>query len=132
MALQLVKATIPAGQSLSNGVSLSAGRLVRLRMPPQWKSANLTFQLASTDVAADYRNLYAREGGEVMLNSVQPNAVIGLPGDITHFLQDAWIKIRSGPAAGAVVQPVACEFELVLFKGPTTATLLPAEMDDGA
>ena len=130
MALQLVKATIPAGQSLSNGVSLGAGRLVRIRVPPQWQSANLSFQCASADVLDQYRDLYHRGGNEIILNSVRPNTVIGFPADITHFLQDAWVKIRSGHAGIAVPQPVACEFEFVLFKGPTTTQLLPAGVEE--
>ena len=130
MALQLVKCTIPGGQSLSNGISLAAGRILRIRTPPQWRSANLTFQCASADVPADYRDVYRREGIEVVLQSVQANTVIGLPADISHWLQEAWIKIRSGHAGTSVPQPVACEFEFVLLKGQTTATLLPAMAEE--
>ena len=130
MALQLVKATIPAGQSLSNGVSLAAGRILRIRTPPQWKSANLTFQCASADVPAEYRDVYRREGIEVVIQSVKANTVIALPADISHWLQEAWIKVRSGHAGIVVPQPVACEFEFVLMKGQTTATLLPAGFEE--
>lgn len=120
MAVTLVKITIPAGQSLSNAASLAAGRLVRIRTPAQWKAANVTFQCASADMLAQYRDVYHRGGEEVALNSVKPNTVIALPAEITAFLQDAWIKIRSGHAGEAILQDVACEFELVLYKGPST------------
>jgi hypothetical protein len=117
MALTSVIITIPAGQSLSPvGMSLIAGRLVRIRVPTAWKSANLTFQCASADVPAQYRDLYTRTGIELALQSVQPNSVIGFPADITHFLQEVWLKIRSGTAAIPVPQPAACDFELVLVK----------------
>lgn len=117
MALTLVPITIPAGGSLSNGVSLLPGRLVRIRVPAAWKPANLTFQCASADVLAQYRDLYDHlKGKEVMLNSVKPSTVIGFPADITHFLQEVWLKIRSGTSASPVVQPVAADFELVLVK----------------
>lgn len=138
MALTLITCTIPAGQSLSNGVPLTAGRLVRLRSPAQWKSANLTFQCASADVPAQYRDVYSRFGAEIVISSVRPNVVIALPAELTAFLQDAYIKIRSGHAGLAVPQVVQCDFEFVLYKGPTTLTqiagrpdTLPSEGEDG-
>lgn len=128
MALTVITCTIAAGQSLSNGVPLTAGRLVRIRTPAVWKGANLTFQVASADVLAQYRDVYTRFGTEIVISSVRPNTVIGLPAEVTAFLQDAWIKIRSGHGGLAVPQPAQCDFELVLYKGPsTTATTLPAE-----
>jgi hypothetical protein len=124
MALTLITCTIAAGQSLSNGVPLTAGRLVRIRTPAAWKPANLTFQCSSADVPAQYRDVYGRMGAEIVISSVRPNTVIGLPAEVTAFLQDAWLKIRSGHAGIAVPQLSQCDFELVLYKGPTTTTTL--------
>lgn len=115
MPLTLVTATILAGQSLSAGVDLSAGRLVRIRTPRSWTTANLTFQCASDNVLANYRDLYDRMGKQVMMNTIKVSTVIGFPADITHFLQGAWIKARSGTAAGPVVQPADASFDFVLW-----------------
>src|SRR3954462_5517402 len=116
MALVSVTGSIPAGQSLSNSVLLTAGRLVRIRTPSSWQPANITLQCARADVAAQYRDVYGRFGGEIVISTVRPNVVIALPSEVTAFLQDAWIKLRSGHAGIAVAQPSQCDFELVLFK----------------
>src|SRR4051794_20123800 len=62
MALTLVTCSIPAGQSLSSGVSLIAGRLIRIRTPAAWRPANITFQCASNDIPGQYRDVYERFG----------------------------------------------------------------------
>jgi hypothetical protein len=116
MALVSVICSIPAGQSLSSGVVLTAGRLVRIRTPSSWKPANITFQCASADVPAQYRDVYNRFGTEIVIASVRPNTVIGLPSEVTAWLQDAWLKIRSGYGGIVVPQLSQCDFELVLFK----------------
>lgn len=120
MPLVLVPCTIAAGQSLSNGVPLTAGRLVRIRTPLTWQPANLTFQCSSDDVPAHYRDVYSRFGAEIVISSVRPNTVVGLPAEVTAFLQDAWLKIRSGHAGLLVKQGAQCDFELVLYKGPAS------------
>src|SRR3954466_3983539 len=112
MPLVLVPCTIAAGQSLSAGAPLTAGRLVRIRTPLAWKPANITFQCASADVPAQYRDVYTRFGEEIVISSVRPNTVIALPAEVTAFLQDAWIKIRSGHAGLIVPQLSQCDFEL--------------------
>jgi hypothetical protein len=116
MALVSVICSIAPGQSLSSGAVLTAGRLVRIRTPSSWKPANITFQCASADVPAQYRDVYNRFGGEIVIASVRPNTVIGLPSEVTAWLQDAWIKIRSGYGGLDVPQLSQCDFELVLFK----------------
>lgn len=138
MALVSVTCSIAAGQALSTGVALTAGRLLRIRTPAAWKPANITFQCASNDVPAQYRDVYSRFGAEIVISSVRPNVVIALPAELTAFLQDAYIKIRSGHAGLAVPQVVQCDFEFVLYKGPTTLTqiagrpdTLPSEGEDG-
>src|SRR3954466_15129921 len=119
MTIVSVLATIPAGQSLSAGVSLGPNRVLRIRTPAQWQPANMTFRIASADVPDQYWPLYHRLGGEVTLSSVRPSTVIGLPADVTNFLQEAWIKIHSGHAGEDILQPSACTFEFVLLKGAT-------------
>jgi hypothetical protein len=116
MALVSVTCSIAAGQSLSSSAVLAAGRLVRIRTPSSWQPANITLQCASADVPAQYRDVYGRFGGEIVISTVRPNVVVALPSDLTAFLQDAWIKLRSGHAGIAVPQPAQCDFELVLFK----------------
>lgn len=113
-----VTATISAGQSLSNAANIGTNRLLRIRTPAQWKPANLTFRCASTDVGPLYWPVHHREGGELILQSVQPLTVIGLPADVTNWLQESWIKIHSGHAGQDVIQPADCAFEFVMLKGP--------------
>jgi hypothetical protein len=62
-----------------------------------------------------------------MLNTVLPNTVVGIPSEVADMLQDAFIKIHSGHAGQDVPQAALCEFELMLYRGGATATLLPAE-----
>jgi hypothetical protein len=116
MALVSVTCSIAAGQSLSNGVVLTAGRLVRIRTPSAWKPANITFQCASADVPAQYRDVYNRFGGRDRHRLGAAQHRHRLPSEVTAWLQDAWIKIRSGHAGIDVPQLSQCDFELVLFK----------------
>ena len=88
MALTMGTVTIAAGEFLSTGLSLTTGRLVRIRTPASWKPANLTFRITSAEVD-EYWPLYHRDGTEVMLNTVRPNTVIGIPADINEMLEDA-------------------------------------------
>ena len=129
MALTMVKATFQPGSSLSSSVSFSSGRLIRIRTPAVWTPANLTFRITSVDTA-EYRPLHHREGGEVMLNTVLPNTVIGIPSEVAEVLQDAFVKIHSGHAGQDIPQAALCEFELMLYRGSgATATLLPAGIE---
>jgi hypothetical protein len=127
--LTLVTCSIPAGQSLSSGVSLSAGRLVRIRTPVGWKPANLTFQCRIADVPAQYRDVYNRIGAEIVIASVRPDSVIALPSEVTAFLQDAWIKLRSGHAGIAVPQLGAVRFRVRPVQRPVDNRETPSPSD---
>jgi hypothetical protein len=115
MALVSVTCSIPAGQSLSNGVVLTAGRLVRIRTPSSWQPANIT---CNARAPMCRRNIATFTGASAAKSSSvrSGQTVIALPSEVTAFLQDAWIKLRSGHAGIAVPQPSQCDFELVLFK----------------
>ena len=66
MTLQIVDGPIiQAGKSLSKGIDISAGNIVRITTPAGWTNANLTFQI-STD-GGFYNDLYDAEGREITI-----------------------------------------------------------------
>jgi hypothetical protein len=52
--------TIPAGSALSEGIDVSAGRIINLIMPSQWSGgACLSFLVSTDDTIFNNRHLYA-------------------------------------------------------------------------
>jgi hypothetical protein len=111
MAVTSVTATIPAGESLSNGVDISSGQLVRLYVPDQWLSSVLTFQVSS-DGIVPYRNVFLHDGMELRMEVVSPGSAILVPELMGKGL--AFIKLRSGTYERPVIQPLARAFQLIL------------------
>ena len=104
-------ATIPGGQSLSNGVDVSGGLFVRLYVPDQWMSSVLTFQVSS-DGIVPYRNVFLHDGTELKMEVVSPGSAILIPELMGKGL--AFIKLRSGTYERPVIQPAARAFQLIL------------------
>jgi len=107
----VVRATIAAGASLSNGVDLGpdSGRL-GLHMPSAWTAAGITFQVSESD-QGPWGNLYDDAGAEVGLTSANVTAsrAISLA---TPQLREAlapwrFLKVRSGVSATPVNQVAA-------------------------
>jgi hypothetical protein len=113
MPAVVLTATIPAGESLSNAVDISAGTVLRIRMPDQWTPANISFQMAPTDTAADFRDLWI-DAGEILL-PVLPNRVVLIP-DATGTLREGFLKIRSGTSQAPIPQAADRTFELVTLR----------------
>jgi hypothetical protein len=118
MALIIVDGpTILKGQSLSNMVDCSAGRIVRILTPPAWSVAPLTFQV-STD-GTTFRELYRVQDTQgsftpfqVIVPSVPVNTSLVLPTATGYSV--AFIKIRSGTPVSPVPQSADRTFQLVL------------------
>lgn len=104
--------TILAGQSLSDGIDLSAGQLIRINAPPGWDfGAHLTFQV-STD-GGGYNDLW-RDGLEVTLPKFGPNRAIFLSQGQSGWPSLVWMKFRSGRALSPVIQLVNRVFSCVI------------------
>jgi hypothetical protein len=110
MALvEIAGPTIAAGQSLSDGIDTSAGRLVRINTPPEWTPAHLTF-LVSTD-GGGYSSLY-KGGSEAIIPYCGPNrAIFVIPEDWPSLV---WLQFRSGTQNGPVPQEAERVFSIVI------------------
>ena len=82
MLYHLPGPTIPAGQSLSEGVDVSGSRILRIVMPDDWTSAPLTFQLSPDN--AEWHDLFHIQSTtsafvpfEVVVPTVHPGVVYG-------------------------------------------------------
>jgi hypothetical protein len=123
MALTSLLATIPAGQSVSNAVDCSSGRVVRIIMPPAWTAgASLTFCTSPDN--ATFHDLYHTTAetyatNEVIIPAVTPNSAVVLPTGSGDSLN--WVKIRSGGHATPVVQAADRVFQIIVSMADTTA-----------
>jgi hypothetical protein len=114
MPAQILAVTIPAGESLSGAADLGAGSLLRIRMPPQWTPANITFQMSVIDQPDQYLDVWSLEG-EVMIG-VPANRNVALVGDVVQFAREGFLKIRSGTGERPVPQQAERTFELVVLR----------------
>jgi hypothetical protein len=100
--LQIVNGpAIQAGESLSEGVDISAGTIVRITTPGGWTNANLTFQI-STDGSSGYNDLYDAAGNEITVVTRGDNSAIIIRDDWSRHIN--FIKFRSGTAKHPVPQ----------------------------
>jgi len=112
MTLQIISGPIiPAGESLSDGIDVSAGKIVRITCPGGWDAANLTFQI-STDGASGYNDLYTAKGEEITITVRGDNSAIIIAEPWTHAIN--FIKFRSGTAKHPVVQQQDREFAIAI------------------
>jgi len=98
------EAKIEAGSSVSNVIDGKGYRLTKIFMPPEWTTANLTFQEAPSPDRT-FQNLYddATSPAEVSIPvSAGKNTVISTNKD--KFTGMTYFKIRSGTSAAAVNQ----------------------------
>jgi hypothetical protein len=108
MAKTTKLATIPAGQWLSGSVDLSVTNLALLIAPPQWTSANLTFQVSAD--GSNWADLFDVTGAEI----VRPiTAGVAVPVDPTMTDAALYVRLRSGPRSAPVPQAQDAVFTLV-------------------
>ena len=101
---------IPAGESLSNSVDCSAGKIVRLTMPAGWNGGNITFAISSDD--GGYNDLFTPDGHEFTM-VVTPGAAIPIAFDgLTRCM--AFLKIRSGTRLHPVAQQQQRDFAIAI------------------
>jgi hypothetical protein len=103
---------IAAGESLSAGVDLTAGTLVRITTPAVWDGpANLTFQVSSD--GAFFNDAYDVLGREITIPCGPARGIIIR--DIEAVLSASHLKIRSGSAAHPVPQAAQREFAVAIL-----------------
>jgi hypothetical protein len=102
--------TIPAGQSLSDGVDCSAGEIVRITIPQEYTPANMTFQVSSDGLL--YNDLYTSTGEEVTITARPNSGIVILNEKAVRSI--AFVKFRSGTRAHPVEQKVACRFAIAI------------------
>lgn len=110
--------TIPAGQSLSPPLQISAGlKIVRIGTPDAWDVAPITFQISLDGIG--YLDLFhvaqTHEGAwtpyEVNVPFVVPNSILLLPPGAGANI--GWLKIRSGTGSKPVNQAADRTFAIV-------------------
>jgi hypothetical protein len=106
----VVGPTILKGESLSEGLDLSNGDLLRLTMPIDWTPAPVTFQI-STD-GGTYNDCFHLDGYEVTLPTVVPRSAVIVPLDVGKAI--AWIKFRSGTRANPIPQEADRTFAVAI------------------
>ena len=124
---------INAGESLSDGVDCSGGKIVRITMPPEWTGAPLSFQI-STD-GAFYNDLYhlqltpgAYIAFEVVVPSSPGGIAIVLPEEFGHAA--SFLKIRSGTRGSPVDQEEDRDFAVAIETGDAGTDVEAAAVDE--
>ena len=105
-----VSVTIPAGQAVSSSVDLTSKAMVTLMVPATWTPANISFLASYDDV--NFYDLFDPAGVEV-LKPVGPGRAVIIDPEMTQAA--LYVKIRSGPRAGPVIQQSDCVLNLVLM-----------------
>jgi hypothetical protein len=101
---------IESGESLSDGIDLSDGNLVRITFPAGWEGSNLTFQISSD--GNGYNDLFDAKGDEVTLPCRAGGAVVVDEGRWARAIN--FLKIRSGTRETPYPQPQRREFALAV------------------
>ena len=117
--------TIPAAESLSDGVDCSAGDIVRITVPQEFTDANLTFQVSSNGEL--YNDLYDEHGEEITITA-QPDSGIVILGRWVRSL--AFIKLRSGTREHPIKQREDCKFAIAIETAAGAATASAPSRDE--
>jgi hypothetical protein len=107
MPLQILNGPIiQAGQSLSDPLDCSAGPIVKITMPGNWVSADLTFATSSDGIM--FNDVFDPEGNEVTYTVIAGTGILGMR------LPVGWVKFRSGTREQPVPQPELREFAIAI------------------
>ena len=100
---------IAPGESLSDALDCSAGKIIKITMPGDWTFAPITFQTSSDGVG--FNDIMKPNGQEVLCTVFAGTAIIGMD-TVTGFL-----KIRSGTRDRPVVQEDIRTFAIAIDTG---------------
>jgi len=110
MAIQVLNGpNISAGESLSDALDCSAGRIIKITMPKLWTFADITFQTSSDGVG--FNDIMKPDGREVMCTVFEGTAIIGME------LVTGFLKIRSGTRDAPVAQEAIRTFAIAIDTG---------------
>ena len=101
---------IAAGETISDGVDVSAGELVRVTMPADWTEAALSFQFSSDGVT--YNDMFYIDGFEVQIPVVVPNAAVIIGAHVGRAI--GFIKFRSGLRNHPIAQQETRQFKMTI------------------
>ena len=102
---------IAPGESLSDALDTSAGKIVKITFPADWDFAEITMQTSSDGIG--FNDILRPDGREVSCTVFEGCAVIGLDLPLLGF-----IKIRSGTRDRPVVQSAIRTFAVAIDTGP--------------
>ncbi len=102
--------TIKGGESLSDGIDCSEGKIVRITVPQEYTSANLTFQVSSDGNL--YNDLYAGDGTEITVAAKANTGIVIAAQWVAAAI--GWIKFRSGTRVSPVKQKEDCKFGIAI------------------
>src|SRR6185436_7601855 len=105
--------TIDPGDSLSDAVDCSAGKIIKITMPSDWTFAEITFQTSSDGVG--FNDIMKPNGQEVLCTVFEGTAIIGME------LVTGFLKIRSGTRDRPVVQTDRRTFAVAIDTGTASA-----------
>lgn len=80
--------SINEGESLSDALDCSAGKIIKITMPTDWSFAPISFQTSSDGVG--FNDIMHADGREVTCTVWEGTAIIGMT------LVTGFLKIRSG------------------------------------
>jgi len=100
---------IGPGQSLSDALDCSAGRIIKITMPGDWTFAPITFQTSSDGVG--FNDIMKPDGREVACTVFEGTAIIGME------LVTGFLKIRSGTRDAPVQQEAIRTFAIAIDTG---------------
>lgn len=108
---------IQAGESLSDSIDCSAGRISRITMPPEWDAADISFEVSTDGMEPFFNPLYWGDGDQYVIKAgAGRSIIINQQGWIPGF----WIKIRSGTYGVNVTQTKQRQFAVALVVGSKT------------
>lgn len=111
MPLQVINGPIiAAGESLSEGIDLGGGQLVRITAPADWNGRNISFRISSD--GNGYNDLYTADGNEVVIPCGPGRAIVI---EAAWWKAIAFLKIRSGTVEAPDVQTERQEFALAVW-----------------
>jgi hypothetical protein len=98
---------INAGGSLSASVNIGNNALALIAAPSNFAKANLTFQVSAD--GTQFFDLLEADGSEAV-RAIDPGCAIPM---VTTSAAITYLKIRSGPRDGPIIQPAAVTLTLV-------------------
>lgn len=110
-AWEALPVEIESGASLTNIINLGGLRLFGIIMPPEWTTANLTFQM-SPDAGTTWVDMLDQNGNEILATATTSSYIaLNMP---QQFSAIQYLRIRSGSSVLSVAQTEERTVQLLL------------------